>query len=49
VRSWSPEVEVPREAFVVMRDRETRGTYEAVVSLTDERVESATSVLDGSA
>jgi primary-amine oxidase len=38
VRSWRPELEVPREAFIVMRDRETRGTYEAIVSLTDERV-----------
>ena len=38
VRSWSADVAVPREAFIMLRDRETRGTYEAVVSLTDERV-----------
>jgi len=31
-------VDPPREAFVVLRDRETRGTYEAVVSLTERRV-----------
>jgi primary-amine oxidase len=38
VRGWTAGTEVPREAFMVLRDRETRGTYEAVVSLTDERV-----------
>jgi primary-amine oxidase len=35
VRSWTPEAAVPREAFVVMRDRTTRGTYEAIVSLSE--------------
>jgi primary-amine oxidase len=38
VRSWTPGAAVPRATFVVLRDRETRGTYEAVVSITDERV-----------
>jgi len=37
VRAWAGEL-VPREAFVVLRDRETRGTYEALVSLSAERV-----------
>ena len=40
VRGWQPGAAVPREAFVVLRDRESRGTYEAVVSLTEERVTS---------
>ncbi|UGS34540.1 primary-amine oxidase [Capillimicrobium parvum] len=35
---WSSGESVPREAFVVLRDRESRGTYEALVSLTDDRV-----------
>jgi primary-amine oxidase len=38
VRSWTPGAAVAREAFIVMRDRASRGTYEAVVSLSDERV-----------
>ncbi|MEJ7894041.1 MAG: primary-amine oxidase [Solirubrobacteraceae bacterium] len=39
VRAWSADGPTPaREAFVVLRDRATRGTYEAVVSLTAERV-----------
>ena len=32
VRAWSRQAAVPREAFVVLRDRERRATYEAVVS-----------------
>ena len=38
LRAWTPDTDLPREAFVVLRDRESRGTYEAVVSLTEERV-----------
>jgi primary-amine oxidase len=38
VRAWGPGVALPREAFVVLRDRGTRGTYEAIVSLSEERV-----------
>ena len=38
VRSWTPGASVPREAFIVMRNKQTKGTYEAVVSLSDERV-----------
>lgn len=40
VRGWTPGHAVPREAFVVLRDRESRGTYEAVVSLADGAVAS---------
>lgn len=38
VRAWTPDGEVPREAFVVLRDRDARATYEAIVSLSEERV-----------
>jgi primary-amine oxidase len=37
VRAFDGEP-LPREAFVVLRDRETHGTYEAAVSLTEQRV-----------
>jgi primary-amine oxidase len=38
VRGWTEDVAVPREAFLVLRDRKSRGTYEAIVSLDNERV-----------
>ncbi|HWH96123.1 MAG TPA: primary-amine oxidase [Baekduia sp.] len=41
VRAWSPEGDGPavaREAAVTLRDRTTRATYEALVSLTEGRV-----------
>jgi primary-amine oxidase len=40
VRGWSPDAPtpVPREAAVTLRDRTSRGTYEALVSLSEGRV-----------
>ncbi|MBJ7328398.1 MAG: primary-amine oxidase [Solirubrobacteraceae bacterium] len=38
VREWSEGDPVPREAFIVLRNRETKGTYEAVVSLSEADV-----------
>ena len=38
VRDWSDGDPVPREAFIVLRNKETRGTYEAVVDLANEEV-----------
>jgi primary-amine oxidase len=38
LRAWDGTAPVERVAFVVLRDRETRGTYEALVSLTEARV-----------
>jgi primary-amine oxidase len=38
LRAWDGVAPVERVAFVVLRDRETRGTYEALVSLTESRV-----------
>ena len=38
VRGWTPGTALPREAFIVLRDRESRGTYEALVSLTGQAV-----------
>jgi primary-amine oxidase len=38
VRAWEPGAEVPREAAITLRDRATRGTYEALVSLSEGRV-----------
>lgn len=41
VRAWAPDGDcptVPREAAVTLRDRTSRGTYEALVSLSEGRV-----------
>ena len=38
LRAWTDGEPVPRQAFIVFRNRRTRGTYEAVVDLTDETV-----------
>ncbi len=38
VREWKEGEPVPREAFMVVRNKATRGTYEAIVDLTNEEV-----------
>ncbi len=38
LRGWTEGETVPRAAFIVLRNRETRGTYEAVVDLASETV-----------